>query len=435
MIRGVAFDLEGTVLDLEWAHWGGHLKAAQEVGVQLTQSEAIVRIPHFVGGPDEEIAREISALSQGRATPDQVLARDKAYFRDFLATTPRFEPRPGFLQVLASLKEMGVPVTLGSLTERVLAMELLAKSGLLNEFDRATIVLKEDVEHLKPSPDVYLRTASVLGIQPSEQLVFEDSVNGVKAASTAGSIPVAVPTVTDPAFVTELLQGGARRVFFQWGELDIRGLLASLGPGFLGKPVAKMNKDALDLMTEEYKHLTDEIERALGNRLTILGLGLATIGVILGFAVKAFQENNTALPSTALAVMVPGAAFMTVFLWMSEIRRGRRASWYVWGLERRINRELCRRVLRWEEAIRPPEEHRLLALFREHYYITVSFFLIAASVSAFFGACGWGFSLCMSLLWGAAIALIMGLAFVPDLRRFPEFDKPGEEWPAKVARD
>lgn len=435
MIRGVAFDLEGTVIDVEWAHWEGHLKAAEEAGVQLTQNEAIARIPHFVGGPDEEIAREISELAQGRYTPEEVLARDKAHFRHLLGATPRIEPRPGFLQLLATLKESGIPVAVGSLTDRVLAMELLSKSGLRDQFEPGTVVLKEDVEHLKPSPDVYLRTAAVLGIQPSEQLVFEDSVNGVKAAAAAGSIAVAIPTLVAPSFVNELMQAGARRVFFRWEELDMLGVLSSLGPGFLAKRVVKTNKDALDLMIAEYKRLTNEIERTLVNRLTIVGLGLATIGVILGIGVKEFRENSTLLPATALGIMIPGAAFMTVFLWMSEIRRGRRASWYVWGLERRINQELGRRALRWEEAIRPPAEHELLALFRPHYYVTVVFLLITASVSAFFGARGWGLDLCMSSLWCAGIAVIMALCFVPDLARFSKFDTPSEKWPAKVGRD
>ncbi len=230
MIKGVAFDLEGTIIDVEWAHWEGHLKAAESAGVRLTQDEAIVRIPHFVGGPDEEIAREISALSQGRCTPDEVLSRDKAHFRQLLAAAPQIVPRSGFLKVLATLKKSGVPVAVGSLTDRALAMELLTKSGLLNHLETKAIVLKEDVARLKPSPDVYLRTAHLLDIRPSEQLVFEDSVNGVRAAVAAGSVAVAVPTVFTPDFVNQLTQAGASRVFRAWDQLDVIEILSSIAP-------------------------------------------------------------------------------------------------------------------------------------------------------------------------------------------------------------
>lgn len=166
-----------------------------------------------------------------------------------------------------------------------------------------------------------------------------------------------------------------------------------------------------------------------------MGFGLATIGVIFGVGIKEFHENNTLLPAVALGIMVPGAAFMTLFLWLSEVRRGRRASWYVWGLERRINRELGRRALRWEESIRPPAEHELLALFRPHYYVTVVFFMIAALVSAYLGTHVRRLELCMSLLWCGAIALIMGVCVLPDLMRFSKFDRPSEKWPGKVERD
>jgi beta-phosphoglucomutase-like phosphatase (HAD superfamily) len=44
----------------------------------------------------------------------------------------------------------------------------------------------EDVPHGKPAPDIFLRTAALLGVPPSACLVIEDSANGVRAAIAAG---------------------------------------------------------------------------------------------------------------------------------------------------------------------------------------------------------------------------------------------------------
>ena len=79
MIKGVAFDLEGTVVDVERAHHLGHFAAAKEVGVVLDLDSALEKLPHFIGGPDDKIAEEILALSpqKEQSTSAQILARDK----------------------------------------------------------------------------------------------------------------------------------------------------------------------------------------------------------------------------------------------------------------------------------------------------------------------------------------------------------------------
>ena len=50
-ILGVAFDLEGTIVDLEPAHHGANLAMARAAGLKLTLDQAIERLPHFIGGP------------------------------------------------------------------------------------------------------------------------------------------------------------------------------------------------------------------------------------------------------------------------------------------------------------------------------------------------------------------------------------------------
>lgn len=54
-IRGIAFDLKGTVVDVEAAHHNGHLAAAAEFGLTISLEEAYARLPHFIGGPDEKV--------------------------------------------------------------------------------------------------------------------------------------------------------------------------------------------------------------------------------------------------------------------------------------------------------------------------------------------------------------------------------------------
>lgn len=58
-----------------------------------------------------------------------------------------------------------------------------------------TIVAGDDpaVKNGKPAPDMYIEAARRLGLDPSECLVFEDAMSGVKAGKAAGCAVVAVP--------------------------------------------------------------------------------------------------------------------------------------------------------------------------------------------------------------------------------------------------
>ena len=61
--------------------------------------------------------------------------------------------------------------------------------------DLSVIVCGDEIEHGKPAPDIYLKTAARLGVDPGECLVFEDSGPGLLAAHRAGMIPVLVPDI------------------------------------------------------------------------------------------------------------------------------------------------------------------------------------------------------------------------------------------------
>jgi beta-phosphoglucomutase-like phosphatase (HAD superfamily) len=57
------------------------------------------------------------------------------------------------------------------------------------------VVARDDVERVKPDPELFLLAARRLGVAPSRCLVFEDSPNGIRAALAAGMRCVAVPNV------------------------------------------------------------------------------------------------------------------------------------------------------------------------------------------------------------------------------------------------
>ena len=87
-------------------------------------------------------------------------------------------------------EQFKIPLALATSSRRAKMQMVMEETGLLSYFD--VIVAGEDVENGKPAPDVFLKAASMLDVAPEDCIVFEDAVNGVKAAKNASMKCVAL---------------------------------------------------------------------------------------------------------------------------------------------------------------------------------------------------------------------------------------------------
>lgn len=188
----------------------------------------------------------------------------------------------------------------------------------------------------------------------------------------------------------------------------------------------------VELLLEEYRRLVDEVRQTLRNRLTIVGLGVAAIGVLLGYTARAVDPITAPGLGPILLAVIPAVSFVVTILWLSEVRRGRRASWFVWGLEHKINAEMKQRILTWEDSIRSKRYSRLLVLFRLHYYVVVGFFTAISTVSSFLGAGALGLSPAARTVLPFSIGVVMLISFLPSLMLFPKFDRASPDWPKPI---
>lgn len=102
---------------------------------------------------------------------------------------------PGVKEILDFCKSKGLKIGLASNSSHDLIEVVLEKVGIKHYFD--FISSAADVEKGKPDPAVYLYAAEKLGVDPTECLVFEDSIIGVTAAKNAGMFVVAIPVQED----------------------------------------------------------------------------------------------------------------------------------------------------------------------------------------------------------------------------------------------
>lgn len=119
------------------------------------------------------------------------------------------EWRPGAIELLAELRERGVPQ--GLVTNSPCEMAAITAAGLpADTFD--VIVGADDVTRSKPHPQPYLLAAARLAVDPERCVAIEDSPHGLHSARAAGMVTIGIPhgatlTPSDTDVLVETLDG------------------------------------------------------------------------------------------------------------------------------------------------------------------------------------------------------------------------------------
>lgn len=120
-----------------------------------------------------------------------------------LETTMVYRLFDGVEQMLAELKAAGYSVAIVTSSNHPKMMTLFDRLPSFGSYIDA-LITDEDVTHCKPHPEPYLRGAERLGVEPSECVVVEDSLNGLRSGRAAGAYVVGIPTTNSEADIAPL---------------------------------------------------------------------------------------------------------------------------------------------------------------------------------------------------------------------------------------
>ena len=179
------FDLDGVVIDSMPMHLAAWQSYLERLGIQHADFG-----PKMQGRRNDDIVTEFIGAELG---PDEVFAHGAAkeeLFREMMRSQIDRHILPGLIAFLERFKN--TPIGLASNAEPANIDFVLDGADLRRYF--RVVVDGHQVTRPKPFPDVYLRAAQLLGIQPENCIVFEDSPVGVAAASAAGAHVVGVGT-------------------------------------------------------------------------------------------------------------------------------------------------------------------------------------------------------------------------------------------------
>lgn len=183
----VILDMDGTLLDTESIYIRTFLETSTALGYPLPESF----LHGLVGLPGSEFQARLRA-HLGEDFP--YAQHRQMYLARRTELLDQGVPiKPGALELIAHLENTRTPMAIATAATRVNAEDNLRRTGLWDRFE--VILTRDDVEHSKPKPDLFLRAAASLGIDPALCVAVEDSHNGVRSAHAAGMMTVMVPDI------------------------------------------------------------------------------------------------------------------------------------------------------------------------------------------------------------------------------------------------
>ena len=187
MIKGFLFDLDGVIVDTAVFHFQAWRRLAQKLGGDFTEEQneqlkGVSRVDSL-----KKIIEWTGASVSDEEFQTLMIEKNEWYLELVQGLGPQ-DALPGALNFLQTAYDQGIKIALGSASKN--APMILEKLGITPLF--TAIIDGNNVVNGKPHPEVFLKGAEALGLEPSECVVFEDSIAGVQAAKAGGMSSVGI---------------------------------------------------------------------------------------------------------------------------------------------------------------------------------------------------------------------------------------------------
>lgn len=202
MLKALIFDVDGTLADTEALHLEAFNHAFAQEGLGWHWDTALYTQLLEISGGKERMAHHWRTVNAGvtevaagatQATINRLHEIKTAYYENAV-NNGAVQLRPGVLALMNEALKQGLSLAIATTTSPVnIAALLRAAVGadwrrhFLAVGDASSSPLK------KPHPQVYLQVLKDMGLQGSQSLAFEDSFNGLRAATAAGIRTIITP--------------------------------------------------------------------------------------------------------------------------------------------------------------------------------------------------------------------------------------------------
>ena len=170
--------MDGTMVDNMMTHHRGWQMTLRQYGLDLSLPEVITTCH----GKNVEI---IERLFPGRYTLEErerISFEKESWYRSIFL--PELRLVAGLPDLLEAARAAGIPMGIGTAAPQANLNFVLDNLHIRHFFH--TVLHADDVDRGKPAPDVFLKAAAQLGVEPADCVVFEDSPTGARTALNAG---------------------------------------------------------------------------------------------------------------------------------------------------------------------------------------------------------------------------------------------------------
>jgi beta-phosphoglucomutase len=201
-IQACIFDMDGVIVDTAKYHYIAWKEMAANLGFDFTEKEnewlkGVSRMRSL------DILLEIGNLSKSDAEKLQLADRKNQRYLELVRQMTEEEILPGVTRFLDDLRWNGMHIALGSASKNTPL--ILERIHLNEKFD--VVVDGNSVTKAKPDPEVFLRCAELLKVEPKACLVFEDAQAGIEAALNGGMKVIGVGSADDLAYADHFIPG------------------------------------------------------------------------------------------------------------------------------------------------------------------------------------------------------------------------------------
>lgn len=182
--KGVIFDMDGTLIESTEADYRAWERVFNDYGRQLSYSDYVP----LLGVRSANVITDHLGFTEEKEVT-RILKEKFDYFVEYIHQNP-IEPVTAAEVFLKNLSKYPVKIGLATSSRKEKMQMVLEQLNFRQYFE--TVVTGEEVKNSKPAPDIFLKAAERLGLQPEECIVFEDGPVGVAAAKSANMKCIAI---------------------------------------------------------------------------------------------------------------------------------------------------------------------------------------------------------------------------------------------------
>lgn len=171
--------MDGVIIDSQPIHFEVEWSALRSFGI----NEEKEYLEKYAGMTDYEMWELIKKEYTINESTEKILEQQ---IKDKVKVVRELDIQPieGIKELIKNLSDKHIPIAVASSSPRALIEEILNKFAIYDYFD--VVISGEEVNKGKPAPDIYLKAAKLMKVNPKECVVLEDTKHGVIAAKEAG---------------------------------------------------------------------------------------------------------------------------------------------------------------------------------------------------------------------------------------------------------